>query len=115
MAGVLDTDLENWAFDVDGEMAGDLNSDLYDTVSYSEKSINESKGSRQLAWECDVDMLDDDCVEEDIFERGWMDRSELMNRGYFDRDCRFTTIDPLSSFRVRSTSEVAFVSQQTPW
>jgi hypothetical protein len=63
---VLDTDLENWLLDVDGEMAGDLNSDLYDTVSYSEKSINESKGSRQLAWEFDVDILDEDCVEDDI-------------------------------------------------
>ena len=52
--------------DVDGEIAGDLYSDLYDTVSYSEKSINESRGSKQLAWEFDVDMLDEDCVEEDI-------------------------------------------------
>ena len=69
---MVDTDLENWVFVVDGEMAGDLNSDLYDTVSYSEKSINESKGSRQLAWEVDVDMLDDDCVEEDIHLGGWM-------------------------------------------
>jgi hypothetical protein len=67
VAGVLDTDLENWALDVDGEIAGDLNSDLYDTVSYSEKSISESNGSRQLAWELDADMLeDDDCEEDDI-------------------------------------------------
>jgi hypothetical protein len=64
---VLETDLENPVFDVDGEIAGDLYSDLYDTVSYSEKSINESKGSRQVAWELDVAILDDDCDEEDIF------------------------------------------------
>lgn len=73
---MLDIDLEKPAFEVDGEMAGDLNSDLYDTVSYSEKSINESKGSRQPAWEFDVDILDDDCVDDDICR---CFRSELMN------------------------------------
>jgi hypothetical protein len=65
VAGVLDADREKPALDVNGETAGDLNSDLNDTLSYSEKSINESKGSRQLDWELEVHMLDD-CVDEDI-------------------------------------------------
>ena len=79
VAGVLDTDLENWLFDCEGEIAGDLYSLLYDTVSYSEKSINESKGSRQLAWEFDVDILDDDCVEDDILSVG-IDGSRVFDR-----------------------------------
>ena len=65
-------------FDADGERAGDLKSDLYDTdsYSYSEKSIKESKGSKQLAWEIDVDLLEGDGVgEEDILG---VDQWELM-------------------------------------
>ena len=76
---MLDTDLENCVFDCDGEMAGDLYSLLYDTVSYSEKSINESKGSRQLDWEFDADILDDDCVEDDILTIG-IDGSRIFDR-----------------------------------
>ena len=63
---MLESDLENADLEVDGERAGDLNSDLYDTVSYSEKSIRESKGSKQLAWVLEDDILDDDGVDEDI-------------------------------------------------
>ena len=39
---------------------------MYDTCSYSEKSIKESRGSRQLDCELEVAMLDEDCVEEVI-------------------------------------------------
>ena len=74
--------------DVDGEMAGDLYSDLYDTVSYSEKSIKESRGSRQPAWELEVDMLDEDCVEEDILMVTSRDRWREDTRS----DCRLSTI-----------------------
>lgn len=63
---MFDIDREKPSFEVDGDRAGDLNSDLNDTVSYSEKSTKESKGSRQLAWELEVDMLDDDCADGDI-------------------------------------------------
>jgi hypothetical protein len=35
-------------------------------VSYSEKSIRESRGSRQRAWELECDTVADDCDEDDI-------------------------------------------------
>lgn len=48
-------------------MEGDLNSCLYETVSYWEKS-SRSRGSTQLARELEVDILDDDdCSEDDMF------------------------------------------------
>lgn len=61
--GVFDTALvENCCFCPPGETDGEL----YETCSYSEKSIKESRGSKQLDWELEVAMEDEDCVEEEL-------------------------------------------------
>jgi hypothetical protein len=63
VAGVFETALPtNWLFVADGEMDGEL----YDNLSYSDKSNNESRGSRQLPWELECDIDVDDCDEVDI-------------------------------------------------
>jgi hypothetical protein len=67
VVGVFETGLVvNCCFWLEGEMEGDW----YDTCSYSEKSIRESRGSRQLDCEFEVDMMDEDCVEEVIVSLG---------------------------------------------
>lgn len=59
--GVLETALvENCCFCPPGETDGEL----YETCSYSEKSSNESRGSKQLDCELEVAIDDEDCVEE---------------------------------------------------